>query len=53
VEVSALQDWMEGPARIQDVNIANNRWVSCGLTHLPVQAQEGSGVVTLRNNTWS
>ena len=53
VEISALQDWMEGPALINNVTVENNRWVQCGLMGgAPVSVQENTSVV-LRNNTAS
>ena len=53
VEVSALQDWMEGPAVIADVMIEGNHWVDCGLTSAPVTTCPRDSNVTVRNNTAS
>ena len=57
VEVSALQDWMEGPMQIDDVRISGNRWVDCGIKGWspghPVTVMPEATNVTQVNNTAS
>ena len=53
VEVSALQDWMEGPATIENVLIAHNEWIDCGLTASPVTVMKQAENVSMHDNTWS
>ena len=53
VEVSALQDWMEGPMAIDDVRIVGNRWEECGLKNNPVTVMPEATNVSQINNTWN
>lgn len=53
IEVSALQDWMEGPATIEDVLIAHNEWSGCGLTASPVTVMKQAVNVSIHDNSWS
>ena len=53
VEVSALQDWMEGPAVIANVLIEGNHWIDCGVSRPPVTVCPRDSNVTIRNNTAS
>eukprot|EP01051_Picozoa_sp_SAG22_P014460 SAG22_NODE_1758_length_3640_cov_1.779723_2_plen_220_part_00 len=53
VEVSALQDWMEGPMAIDDVRVVGNRWEGCGLKNNPVTVMPEATNVSETNNTWN
>jgi len=53
VEVSALQDWMEGPMEIDGVRVVGNRWEECGLTGNPVTVMPEATNVSETNNTWN
>ena len=53
VEISALQDWMEGPMQIDGVRVSGNRWVDCGMAAVPVTVMPEATNVTQTNNTAS
>ena len=53
VEVSALQDWMEGPMEIDSVRVVGNSWDECGLTGNPVTVMPEATNISETNNTWN
>ena len=53
VEVSALQDWMEGAMSIDSVRVVGNRWEDCGIRTNPVTVMPEASNITETNNSWN